>query len=212
MSLLPLPSKADPYIGPTQWKTNHATGCMLLSECTEGVVRIKSYEDLVQTFPGTDLLRYQEEVAQLLEVIDAVGVEIYIADQKYFVPRTAGIYGTKVNKLFLNRDFMQLPGQMVKTLRHEGFHVAQDCMAGGLENSYLGVIHTDEEVPNWWKELASELYPPNAQPWEQEAKWMGDVEYGTVKALEACKAGPMWEHMEPTPMTKEWLTIKGYIK
>ena len=31
-------------------------------------------------------------------------------------------------------------------------------------------------------------------------------------ALEACARGKMWEEYDPTPMTREWLKINGYIK
>jgi len=41
---------------------------------------------------------------------------------------------------------------------------------------------------------------------------MGHTEGATIKALKACKAGNMWTVYEPTPMTREFLVEKGYIK
>jgi hypothetical protein len=63
-----------------------------------------------------------------------------------------------------------------------------------------------------WRVLAERTYPENAVPWEAEAQWAGRTEHMTMKALQACAKGEMWTVYEPTPMTREWLEINGYIK
>ena len=42
--------------------------------------------------------------------------------------------------------------------------------------------------------------------------WAGRTEGMTMKALEACAAGPMWEVYEPTPLTRKYLVNEGFIK
>ena len=56
------------------------------------------------------------------------------------------------------------------------------------------------------------IMQPHAVPWEQEAIWAGDTEYMTTDALNACASGAMWQEYEPTPLTREWLENKGFIK
>lgn len=62
-----------------------------------------------------------------------------------------------------------------------------------------------------WRELAERTYPKSAVPWEAEASWAGRTEGMTMKALEACAAGNMWEVYEPTPLTMKWLVEEGFI-
>ena len=51
-----------------------------------------------------------------------------------------------------------------------------------------------------------------AIPWEQEAFYAATIPNMTVKALDACSAGNMWEQYPPTPMTREWLVKNNFIK
>ena len=53
---------------------------------------------------------------------------------------------------------------------------------------------------------------PSSIPWEAEATWAGKTEGMTMKALQACAAGNMWEVYKPTPLTEQWLRKEGYIK
>ena len=95
--------------------------------------------------------------------------------------------------------------------RHEGWHAAQDCMAGSIENSMIAIIKPEDEVPMIWQELVKRTYPPHAQPWEKEATWAGKTEGMTQDALEACAAGSMWEVYKPTPLTLEWLRENNFV-
>ena len=95
--------------------------------------------------------------------------------------------------------------------RHEGWHAAQDCMAGTIENSLIAIIKPEESVPRIWRTMAERTYPKGAVPWEAEASWAGREEGMTAQALEACATGKMWEIYDPTPLTEQWLKEKGYL-
>jgi hypothetical protein len=101
---------------------------------------------------------------------------------------------------------------LMSVMRHEGWHAAQDCMAGTIKNSLIAIIHPEEDVPKIWREIVEDSYPPSAVPWEAEATWAGKTEGMTMKALQACARGNMWEVYSPTPLTKKWLKENGYIK
>ena len=38
----------------------------------------------------------------------------------------------------------------MQVMRHEGWHAAQDCMAGSIENSLIAIIKPEDEVPIVW--------------------------------------------------------------
>ena len=100
---------------------------------------------------------------------------------------------------------------LMQVMRHEGWHAAQDCMAGSIKNSMIAIIKPEEEVPVMWRVMAERTYPANAVPWEAEAGWAGRTEGMTQAALEACATGEMWKVYPPTPLTKKWLVEEGYI-
>ena len=100
----------------------------------------------------------------------------------------------------------------MQVMRHEGWHAAQDCMAGSIKNSMIAIIMPEEEVPIVWRVMAERTYPANAVPWEAEAGWAGREEDMTMKALQSCAAGTMWTDYEPTPLTRKWLVENGHIK
>ena len=99
----------------------------------------------------------------------------------------------------------------MSVVRHEGWHAAQDCMAGTIKNSMIAIIKPEEEVPIIWRVMAERTYPPSAVPWEAEASWAGKTENMTMEALQACARGEMWSEYEPTPLTRQWLEENKYI-
>ena len=106
------------------------------------------------------------------------------------------------------------PDVFIKVLRHEGWHAAQDCMAGGLDNSFIAVIHTEDKIPQRWKmdaEIRYGMLAPRAIPWEQEAIWAGNTADMTAEALAICGVTDMWDQYPPTPMTAEWLRDNGHL-
>jgi len=195
------------------YKSYDAMGCMLLRECTDGVKEITSILDISSEYPNThDFYPVAVEFNNMLVALNRVGVKVFLADDKYFPPMHRGVYHTVGNNFFLNRSFMGRPSTLMSVMRHEGWHSAQDCMAGTINNSLVAIILPEESVPSYWREMAERTYPKAAVPWEAEATWAGKTEGMTLKALQACAAGNMWEVYEPTPLTRKFLVKEGYIK
>ena len=208
--MLTSPVLADPEI--KTWKSYHSMGCMLLRECTDDVKQIRSIRDIQEYYPSSDYSVISDEFNSIIRTFDAIGVKVFLADDKYFPLGHRGVYHTVSNNFFLNTNFMHRQGTLMSVTRHEGWHAAQDCMAGSIKNSLIAIILPEEDIPTVWRELAERTYPKNAVPWEAEASWAGRTESVTAEALEACATGKMWELYEPTPLTKEWLIENGFIK
>ena len=190
-----------------------AMGCMLLLECTDEVDKVYSLLDISAEYTNTDeFTPVAQEFNNMLMSLSAVGVNVYLADEKYFPPMHRGVYHTVGNNFFLNRKYMGNPGTLMMVMRHEGWHAAQDCMAGSIKNSMIAIIHNEEDVPMLWRTLAERTYPEHAVPWEAEAGWAGRTEGMTMKALESCARGTMWTDYELTPLTRKWLEEEGFIK
>ena len=206
---LSLSSKSEPTKG---YFTMDAMGCMLLKECTDGVDQIHSSEDLRSAYPGSNWGIVSDEFDKIMVSFKKIGVNVYLSDQKYFPPGHRGVYHTVSNHFYLNKAFMHRPSTLMSVVRHEGWHAAQDCMAGSIKNNMIAIIMPEEDVPMMWKEMVDRTYPPHARPWEAEASWAGRTEGMTQDALESCANGTMWTDYEPTPMTKEWLKENGFVK
>ena len=186
-------------------------GCMLLRECTKDVQQVFNITDIANAHPDSDYGIIVDEFHDMLASLNRVGVKVFLADEKYFPVGHRGVYHTVGNNFFLNKTHMRRPGVLMSVMRHEGWHVAQDCMAGTIENSLIAIIKPEEEVPMIWREMVERTYPKHAQPWEAEATWAGKTEGMTAKALEACATGAMWEVYEPTPLTRQYLEKEGYL-
>ena len=186
-------------------------GCMLLQECTDGVREIYSIEDLKKEYPASDWDIVSNEFNRIMTAFGQIGVEVHLADQKYFPVGHRGVYHTVSNNFYLNKAYMSRPGVLMSVTRHEGWHAAQDCMAGTIKNSMIAIIRPEDEVPMMWQEMVNRTYPPAARPWEREATWAGKTEGMTQDALESCARGTMWTDYDPTPMTREWLIENGYL-
>tara|TARA_Y100000022_G_scaffold94024_1_gene81133 strand:+ start:953 stop:1621 length:669 start_codon:yes stop_codon:yes gene_type:complete len=205
-----LPALSDP-LKDNEFKTMHSMGCMLLQECTEDVEKVFSINDIAYLHPDTDFNIVADEFHSMLVALEQVGVDVFLADEKYFPVGHRGVYHTVGNNFFLNKSFMTSPGTLMMVMRHEGWHAAQDCMAGTIENSMIAIIMPEDDVPMIWRVLAKRTYPENAVPWEAEAGWAGRTEKMTQEALESCARGTMWTDYDPTPMTREWLVKNGYL-
>ena len=193
--------------------TMDAMGCMLLKECTKDVERIYSSGDLRAAFPDSDWDYVEDEFNKIMLAFEQIGVHVHLADEKYFPVGHRGVYHTVSNHFYLNKTYVHRPHVLMSVVRHEGWHAAQDCMAGTIDNNLIAIIHNEEDVPKYWAEIATSTYKsmPHAIPWEKEAFWAGHTEGMTQAALESCARGKMWEKYSPTPMTKEWLVENGYI-
>jgi len=210
MALTPLSASAEPTKG---WYTMDAMGCMLVRECTDGVVEIKKARDIAKYYAKHEMLEpVRTEFNEMMAALGKVGVKVYIAPEKYFPPGHRGVYHTVSNNFFLNATLVKRYSTLMSVMRHEGWHAAQDCMAGTINNSLIALIHPEEMVPPLWREIVEKTYPKSAVPFEAEATWAGKTEGMTMKALQACSTGKMWEIYEPTPLTEKWLREEGYIK
>lgn len=195
------------------FKSYDSMGCMLLRECTDDVDEVYTLLDISHEYPNMeDFTPYSAEFNMMLMTLNQIGVKVYLADEYYFPEGHRGVYHTVTNNFYLNRDYMGDPGVLMMLMRHEGWHAAQDCMAGTIDNSMIAIIMPEESVPMLWRVLAERTYPANAVPWEAEAQWAGRTEGMTMKALQSCANKSMWTDYEPTPMTGEWLRKNGYIK
>ena len=191
--------------------TNDSLGCMLLRECKEGVEPLWGVDYLKEVYPDSDWDPVASELARILNALTLVGVDVFLADEKYFPVGHRGVYHTVSNNFYLNKAYMSRPGVLMSVIRHEGWHAAQDCMAGSIYNSFIAIINAEEDVPPLWREIAEKTYPASAVPWEAEAIWAGKTSQMTMDALESCAAGTMWTDYALTPLTRKWLVENGYI-
>ena len=208
-----LPALSDP-LKDNEYYTNHSMGCMLLRECKDEVKEVFSLLDVSSEYPNTDdFYSVADEFNSMLVALNQVGVNVFLADEKYFPVGHRGVYHTVSNNFFLNKTFMHRPHVLMSVMRHEGWHAAQDCMAGTIDNSLIAIIHDEDDVPMIWQEMARRAYvlQPSAIPWEKEATWAGKTENMTMRALQSCAAGTMWSDYDPTPKTREWLVENGYL-
>ena len=210
---LSVPVLADDSKITKGYNTMDSMGCMLLRECTDGVKQVFSLLDVSSEYPNTDdFYPVSDEFNRMLVALGQVGVNVFLADGKYFPIGHRGVYHTVSNNFFLNRTYVHRPHVLMSVMRHEGWHAAQDCMAGTIENSLIAIIKPEDEVPMIWRVMAERTYPKHAVPWEAEATWAGKTEGMTQEALESCAKGTMWTDYEPTPLTRKYLIDEGYIE
>jgi hypothetical protein len=183
----------------------------MLRECTDNVQRISSIKDIQDNYPNSDYSAVATEFNEMLDSLDKIGVMVFLGDQKYFPIGNRGVYHTVSNNFFLNDAFMGRQSTLMSVVRHEGWHAAQDCMAGTINNSLIAIILPEDDVPSIWREIAEKTYPKSVVPWEAEASWAGRTENMTADVLAACATGKMWEIYEPTPLTRKYLVEEGYI-
>ena len=211
---LSAPALADDSKITKGYNTMDSMGCMLVRECTDGVKEVNSIVDISSEYSDwIDFALITNEFDRMLSALNKVGVKVFLAPEKYFPAQHRGVYHTVGNNFFLNKDFMGSPTTLMSVMRHEGWHAAQDCMAGTINNSMMAIIHPEEDVPGLWREMVERTYANHAVPWEAEAFWAGHTANMTKDALEACASStPMWDIYPPTPLTKKWLKEEGYIK
>jgi len=217
MSLLAAASLTAPALADNSkitkgYNTMDSMGCMILRECTDGVEEVFSLLDVSTQYSNTESFTHVSvEFNNMLVSLNQVGVKVFLADQKYFPVGHRGVYHTVSNNFFLNKAYMGRPSTLMTVMRHEGWHAAQDCMAGSIKNSLIAIIKPEEDVPKVWREMVEKTYPSSAVPWEAEAKWAGLTEGMTMKALQACAKGEMWKVYPPTPLTRKWLVENGHL-
>ena len=170
-----LPAHSDP-LKDNEYYSNHSMGCMLLQECTDDVKEVRSLLDVSTNYDNPEsFTSVAQEFNHMMSSLNHVGVRVYLADEKYFPVGHRGVYHTVSNNFYLNKTFMGRPHVLMSVMRHEGWHAAQDCMAGTIDNSLIAIILPEESVPMIWQEMARRTYAfqPGAIPWEKEAMWAG---------------------------------------
>ena len=115
---------------------------MLLQECTDHVQELKTVSDLNkhEELADIDYSIVADEFNSLVRSLNKVGAKVFLADMRYFPVGHRGVYHTVSNNFFLNVAHMHRPGTMMSVMRHEGWHAAQDCMAGTIENNFIAII------------------------------------------------------------------------
>ena len=203
---------AQPNVAPNSLD---AMGCMKLRECTEDVITITDVSQFVDNHGYLWADDDRKEIEQLIKGLTEIGVEVYVGHDSYFPPNHRGLYYTDVNRMFLNEWHMRDSVALIEVLRHEAWHAVQDCMAGTIDNSLIAIVYNDNIIPSHIKVLTEARYGMIARgaiPWEQEASYAATQPNMTVKALNACSTGKMWEVYPPTPLTRKWLVKNNYIK
>ena len=207
------PALADPAV--RGWKTNDSLGCMMMRECQDDVIQINLVADLEIAIPQANFDPVREETQGLITELNKMGVMVFLADEKYFPSGHAGVYYTVGNNFFLNRSYADDPITMIRTLRHEAWHAAQDAMAGTIDNNSIAIIRNEADVPQEYVLATNIAYAsqPNAIPWEKEAKWAGGTPNMTLDVLRIINEtnNRPWTVIEPTPLTRLWLERNGYI-
>ena len=125
------------------YNTMDAMGCMLLKECTDGVDQIHSIDDLRAEYPDADWDIVADEFNKIMLAFARIGVDVHLADSKYFPIGHRGVYHTVSNHFYLNRAYMHRPHVLMSVTRHEGWHAAQDCMAGSIKNN-ICLLYTSD--------------------------------------------------------------------
>ena len=207
--LAPAAKAAEPNI--QNWKTPNSMGCMMVRACKDDTKLITSRKDL-----GSGYDKYAYELNTIFAATNRIGIKVYLAGDKYFTPKTRGLYNVKGNNLFISEDIIDNPQMVMEVLRHEGWHAVQDCMAGSVTNNMTAIVWPKEKIPDWVSEGAKNDYAdaPISIPYEAEARWAAYSNYETADGLKAC-ADPgveMWEKYPPTRSTGAWLLKNGYLR
>lgn len=200
----------DPEI--KEWTTYSPMLCMLSGECKDGIDGIHGFTESLKLYLDPRARLIKDEFDELIRLLNMVGVKVYIGDSKYFPFGHRGVYHTVSNNLFLNKKYLDQPAVMITLIRHEGWHVVQDCMAGTIDNPLIALVHEEEDIPEIWQDIGASTYGKESLLWEQEALWAGHTKDKTVQGLRACLTGRMWDVFLPTALTKKYLVEEGYLK
>ena len=120
--------------------------CMYTKWCRNNVELIKKIDDVKKEFPNDNYNNIAKEFNDLVDNLKRFRVKVFLADKKYFPEKTIGIYNVKNNNIYLNKKYMHNEVQLIRTLRHEAWHVAQDCKTG-LRSGSLGIILDQKYTP-----------------------------------------------------------------
>ena len=161
--------------------------CMVSRRCRDGVKRIYDISDISSSYPDSDFDIIADEFNRMLATLKRIGIKVFLGDEKYFPITYRGVYSTKRNTFYLNKGYMYDPKSLIRTMRHEGWHVAQDCKAD-INNMRLELLVSEYLVPEYYRNLAKEIYhdEPDQIPFESEAYFAAYKKDLTQLALDVC--------------------------
>ena len=141
--------------------------CMASRRCRDGVKSINDISDIVSSYPDSNFDIVADEFNRMLATLKRIGIKVFLGDEKYFPKIYRGVYSTSRNTFYLNKGYMDTPKSLIRTMRHEGWHAAQDCKAG-IDNMRLELIVSEHLVPKSYRNLVEEIYydEPDQIPFE----------------------------------------------
>jgi len=164
--------------------------CMASRRCRDGVKSINDISDIASSYPDTNFDIVADEFNRMLATLKRIGIKVFLGDEKYFPEVYRGVYSTSRNTFYLNKGYMDTPKSLIRTMRHEGWHAAQDCKAG-IDNMRLELIVSEHLVPKSYRNLVEGIYhdEPDQIPFESEAYFAAYRKDLTQLALDVCALG-----------------------
>ena len=161
--------------------------CMASQRCKDGIKSINDISDISSSYPDSDFDIVADEFNRMLTTLKRIGIKVFLGDEKYFPEVYRGVYSTSRNTFYLNEGYMDTPKSLIRTMRHEGWHAAQDCKAG-IDNMRLELIVSEHLVPKSYRNLVEKIYhdEPDQIPFESEAYFAAYKKDLTQLALDVC--------------------------
>ena len=161
--------------------------CMIYRKCKDGVKPINDISDIASSYPDSNFDIVADEFNRMLTSFKKIGVEVFLGDKRYFPQLYRAVYSSKKNNIYLNKAYMSDPGGLIRSTRHEGWHVAQDCKVG-MKNRKMKTIISEKYIPKSYHKKVERIYAdrPDEIKIEKGAYWAGFVVGMTEAALESC--------------------------
>ena len=161
--------------------------CMIYRRCKDGVKLINDISDISNYYPNSNFDIVTDEFNRMLASLKKIGVEVFLGDERYFPKKYRGVYSSRKNNIYLNEAYMSDPGGFIRTMRHEGWHVAQDCKSG-MKSKTMKPIISDKYIPKSYHKTVERIYAdrPDEIKIEKGAYWAGFVVGMSEAALESC--------------------------
>ena len=166
---------------------SHTLKCMIYRKCKDGVKPINNISDIASSYPNSDFGNVADEFNRMLTSFNKIGVKVFLGDKKYFPQLYRAVYSSRKNNIYLNKAYMGDPGGLIRSTRHEGWHVAQDCKVG-MKNRQMKPIISEKYIPKSYQKSAERIYGDESDDlmYEKGAHWSGFVVGMTEAALESC--------------------------
>ena len=161
--------------------------CMIYRKCKDGVKPINDISDIASSYPDSNFNIVADEFNRMLTSLKKIGVKVFLGDERYFPQLYRAVYSTRKNNIYLNKAYMSDPGGLIRSTRHEGWHVAQDCK-DGMKNKTMKTIISEKYIPKSYHKSVEKIYAdrPDEIWYEKGAYWASHVVGMTEAALESC--------------------------